>query len=692
MADPSQADLSSLFEQLPVGAYRVTLDGIMLRANKALLALNGYSSEEELQQTYGDAIPDPYLEPTRRNDFRALLMRDGRVVNFESEMRSYRTGARFWAREHAHVVRDAQGQVLFYEGTVEDITEERHAKERMRKNEAMLQNLLQTIPDQVWLKDLHGVYMTCNDNFAHTLGMRRVNIVGTRDANLVGEELAEQFLDTDRRAMRAGKPVVFEENYISPTNPNGELHEIIKTPMYDANGTLIGVLGMGRNIQARKDAERLLRDTSEQLELAIMSADLGRWSHDLTMDKGYYMDIRACQMLGRAEEESEKGRPWGHLIHPDDLGLTLQAMRQHLSGATASYEAEFRARHMDGRWIWLSSRGKVVQVQQDGRAMRMVGTLLDISERKQSELKLLAIQSELQATLNALPDLLFEFDALGHYISAHSHSEMGENTSDDYLIGKTIAEVLPQEATQICMDAIHEAIQTGRSRGRQYSLQLPTGKHWYELSVVRKPTPPGEDVRVIAIAREVTEAKEAAEAIRHLAFHDSLTGLPNRRMLTDRLQRALAGTRRHGQSGALMFLDLDRFKELNDNHGHDVGDLLLMEVGRRLVQSVRAIDTVARLGGDEFVVLIEELGTDGEAARMHAHIVGQKILASLNEPYLLGTVGHTSTPSIGAALFGGDTPSHQDVLKEADIAMYRAKAAGRNTLHFYEPNMAEAPE
>jgi diguanylate cyclase (GGDEF)-like protein len=163
-------------------------------------------------------------------------------------------------------------------------------------------------------------------------------------------------------------------------------------------------------------------------------------------------------------------------------------------------------------------------------------------------------------------------------------------------------------------------------------------------------------------------------------------------MLTDRLQRALAAAKRHGQSGALMFLDLDRFKELNDTQGHDVGDLLLMEVGRRLIQSVRAIDTVARLGGDEFVVLIEELGTDYEAARMHAHIVGHKILASLNEPYLLGTVTHTSTPSIGAALFGTHTPSHQDVLKEADTAMYKAKAGGRNMLKFYESNMAEAPE
>ncbi|MBC7918239.1 MAG: diguanylate cyclase [Rhodoferax sp.] len=688
----TREDASSLFDMLPVGAYRSATDGRLLRVNAALVRMNGYETAADMIADSSNNPHNPYVTPGRRELFMTLLESQGQVRNFESEMVRFRRVDTMRVREHAHAVRDGEGQLLYFEGTVEDITEERQAKERMRKNEAMLLNLLQTIPDQVWLKDVNGVYMTCNDNYAQALGEQRENIIGTRDADWVGTVMAEQFLETDRRAMRAGKPVSFEENHVGRTNPQGELHEVIKTPMYDADGTLIGVLGMGRNIQARKNAEHLLRDTSEQLELAIMSADLGRWSHDLTVDKGYYMDVHACQMLGRPPEESEKGRPWGHLIHPDDLGLTLQAMRQHLSGATPSYEAEFRARHMDGRWVWLSSRGKVVQIQQDGSPMRMVGTLSDISARKQSELQLLAIQAELQATLNALPDLLFEFDATGRYVSAHSHEEMGDESNDDYLIGKTIAEVLPQEATQVCMDAIAEAIAEGRSRGRQYSLQLPTGKHWYELSVVRKPTPTGEEVRVIAIARDVTEAKEAAEAIRHLAFHDSLTGLPNRRMLTDRLQRGLAAAKRHGQSGALMFLDLDRFKELNDTQGHDVGDLLLMEVGRRLVQSVRAIDTVARLGGDEFVVLIEELGTDFEAAHMHAHIVGQKILASLNEPYMLGAVAHTSTPSIGAALFGTDTPSHQDVLKEADIAMYTAKAAGRNMLKFYEPNMAEAPE
>ena len=316
--------------------------------------------------------------------------------------------------------------------------------------------------------------------------------------------------------------------------------------------------------------------------------------------------------------------------------------------------------------------------------MRMVGTLMDISDRKRDELRLRTTQAELEATLNALPDLLFEFDEAGHYISAHSHSEMGEEISTAYLIGKTIAEVLPHEAAQVCIEALAEASRTGSSRGREYSLQLPVGKRWYELSVVRKPTAPDEDGRFIAIARDITEAKDSAEAIRHLAFHDSLTGLPNRRLLTERLQRALAASSRHTQYGALMFLDLDQFKQLNDTHGHEVGDLLLMEVANRLQLSVRAIDTVARLGGDEFVVLIQDLSIHAADARTHARIVGQKILASLNAPFVLGNQQHSTTPSIGLTLFNGDAVGHQELLKRADTAMYQAKAQGRNQMQFYE--------
>ncbi|MBX9817144.1 MAG: diguanylate cyclase [Burkholderiaceae bacterium] len=675
---------SSLFEQLPIGAYRSSVDGKLLQVNSAFLRLNGYKSQKEM-----DADPqahrNPYAQPQRRDRFAELMREHGQVTNFVSEMVRLKTGQSIWVREHAHAVRDEQGTLLFYEGTVEDITEERASRAALRKNEALLRNLLLTIPFQVWLKDIDGVYLVCNDAFAATLGVPPEDIIGTRDAHWLDDQVVEIFTASDRWAIQAGKAVTFEDNTPTQINPHGDLFEVTKTPMRDGQGHIIGVLGVARNIQERKVAEALLRDTTEQLELAIMGADLGRWDHDLTNERGYYLDERACQMLGRDPQESELARAWGHLVHPDDLASAMQAMRAHLTGAAPAYQAEYRARHTDGRWIWLSSRGKVVQISKDGAPQRMVGTLMDISGRKQAEAQLHATQAELQATLTALPDLLFEFSAAGHYRAVHSQNIALLANAPEVLLGCTVNEVLPKDAADACMSALHEAQSTGGSHGKQYSLELPAGKRWFELSVVRKPTVPGEEERFIAIARDISERKSAEEAIRHLAFHDTLTGLPNRRLLTDRLQQAMGTSQRKGEYGALMFLDLDQFKQLNDSYGHDVGDLLLQEVARRLHQSIRAVDTVARLGGDEFVVLIQDLSADLEEARLHATTVGHKILASLNEPYALRQTLHTTTPSIGITLFRGEGTAPSELLKQADTAMYQAKARGRNTLCFFKP-------
>ncbi|WP_159250756.1 GGDEF domain-containing protein, partial [Microcystis aeruginosa] len=324
---------------------------------------------------------------------------------------------------------------------------------------------------------------------------------------------------------------------------------------------------------------------------------------DLSLEQGYFLDQHACSMLGRNPLDSATPRSWSDLVHTDDVPTVLTAMRAHLSGLTDSYQAEYRARHANGSWLWVSSRGKVVQFSQDGLPRRMVGTLMDISARKLAEERLRATQAELQATLNALPDSLFEFNAAGHYRAVHSHDVTLLTQPAGFLLDKAVQDVLPPTAANACLQALAEAHTKGRSHGIQYCLELPGGNLWFELSVVRKPTLPSEEERFIAIARDITERKNAEEAIRHMAFHDTLTGLPNRRMLIDRLQVALLASARNRNHGALMFLDLDQFKQLNDSRGHETGDLMLQEVARRLLQSTRAIDTVARLGGDEFVVL-----------------------------------------------------------------------------------------
>ncbi len=193
----------------------------------------------------------------------------------------------------------------------------------------------------------------------------------------------------------------------------------------------------------------------------------------------------------------------------------------------------------------------------------------------------------------------------------------------------------------------------------------------------------------VATFHDITKSKKAEEEIKYLAYNDSLTRLPNRRLLSDRLQHAFSSCSRSGKHGALLFIDLDNFKTLNDTLGHDIGDLLLQQVATRLQTCVREGDTVARFGGDEFVVMLEGLSEDAVEAAAQIETVGEKILASLNQLYLLGTHEYHSTPSIGATLFNGKHDTLEELFKQADIAMYQAKRTGRNNLRFFDPQMQE---
>ena len=255
-------------------------------------------------------------------------------------------------------------------------------------------------------------------------------------------------------------------------------------------------------------------------------------------------------------------------------------------------------------------------------------------------------------------------------------------TPDEFMSGRvTFGDFILQEDVPAIVAAIENACACHanyeveyRMRGRDGRIRWVSERGRVAVDVDDKP------LRLDGVIIDVTERKTAEEAIRNLAFVDTLTQLPNRRFLLDRLRQGLANARRHGRHGALLFIDIDHFKRVNDTYGHEAGDQLLCEIAARLRKAVREGDTVARLGGDEFVVMLEDLGEAAPEAADKATLIADKILTDLNAPYDLGTVRHRSTPSIGIACFDGGEERAEDLLRRADEAMYRAKAGGRNRL------------
>lgn len=239
---------------------------------------------------------------------------------------------------------------------------------------------------------------------------------------------------------------------------------------------------------------------------------------------------------------------------------------------------------------------------------------------------------------------------------------------------------------------MHKRVIAGESVQMEFEvIGLKGGRRWLETHAV--PMQENGTTVHLAVTRDITERKKMESEIHQLAFFDALTKLPNRRLLNDRLSQTLFANKRSGSSGALIFLDLDNFKPLNDTYGHDVGDSLLVEVANRLSSCVRGMDTVARFGGDEFVVMLSELNADISLANAEARSVAEKILASLSKPYFLSVsredmppaiVEHRCSASIGVAVFLNHERSQDEIIKWADKAMYQAKEAGRNQIRFYE--------
>lgn len=330
-----------------------------------------------------------------------------------------------------------------------------------------------------------------------------------------------------------------------------------------------------------------------------------------------------------------------------------------------------------------------------GPATALLGWLLgDIEQRLVTETSLAETAARLKAVTASAPDLLMLLDADGTYLEVMSRDTSLATSPPAQLQGRNIDDELPPELARRAHAAIALCLQTGEAQTLQYELQTPLGLRHFESRCQPVGVPVQGRKAVVFIARDRTaqvqaeiRLRQSEEQARYLAYYDALSGLPNRRLLADRVHQVILDCRRNPSCAALFFIDLDHFKTLNDSRGHEAGDLVLKQAAERLRTSVREQDTVARLGGDEFVVLLPHVCATSAQAPAVLRPLAEKLLHALRAPYVLAGEEQHLTASLGIALIDGDTANADELLKHADLAMYHAKDEGRNTLRFFDPHM-----
>lgn len=372
------------------------------------------------------------------------------------------------------------------------------------------------------------------------------------------------------------------------------------------------------------------------------------------------------------------------LIHPDDRLLWDRHVHQ-MDKSGVPEKLRLRIRTKSGEERWIEHLCSDVRDEQ-GRIAGVRSTNLDITERvrQENELAMSAVAFETH-------EAILITDRETRILRVNQAFCEITGYPPDEVIGRTPAMFNSgRHDAQFYADMWRKLDEDGRWSGEIWDRRKNGEIYPKFLTITAVRGSDGKTEHFVGSFTDITERKAAEEEINRLAFYDPLTQLPNRRLLSEQLNRALRASDRSGHHGAVLFIDIDHFKNLNDTRGHDVGDQLLVGVAERLLSCVRGEDTVARLGGDEFVVMLEDLDAEPTEAAYQAETVADKLLQMLNQPYhLMGRI-HENTSSIGATLFRGQQESIDDLLRQSDIALYRAKDAGRAVVRFFDPTMQAA--
>jgi diguanylate cyclase (GGDEF)-like protein/PAS domain S-box-containing protein len=429
-----------------------------------------------------------------------------------------------------------------------------------------------------------------------------------------------------------------------------------------------------------------LQEREDRLRLSLWGSRDLYWDYSLDESGGENDLLRRAEtalVLGPSGDGEFSGQDYLRTqVHPDDVKTLRAGLAQMLRGEQEELAIEHRLKRADGTWTWVLARGRVVRRNISGKPQQIAGTA-----RNMDSVRAAALELEISSrVIDRMSEAVAVSSEDGKLIRVNTAFEQMTGYSQTEVLGRSVALLESPRHDVVQYQSIQDMVRRdGRWRGEMWQRRKDGADILVSIEFTRIEGQQGALPLRVAVMSDITDRKRAEEELRFLANFDSLTGLPNRTMLLTRMARAIARAKRHETKIAMLFLDLDRFKQVNDSLGHAAGDELLRGVADRMRQAVREIDTVARLAGDEFVLLVEEISTVEDA-----HRAAERVLERFGEPFNLAGTDVVISPSIGLSVFPDHGERPDELLKCADLAMYAAKSAGRNTIRLYESEQSAA--
>ena len=530
-----------------------------------------------------------------------------------------------------------------------------------------------------WMLDLRDAQLDYSGEFAGILGLPPQARMALADfKSRFTPEFQERLVQLLQQCSQHGIP--FEEEMQIEALSGRKWVRIACEPVLPKRGQIKLLQGMLQDITLHKQAQQ------ETLRLAMrLSTTLASITEAfVTLDRQCcftYLNQESERLLRHTTAELQGREIWEVMVNDKHQRLRQELQRAVATGRQAEFEDFYPGL---GKWLEVRAYPYV-----EGLAVY----LRDVSTRRKSQEQLMLLET----CISRLNDIVLIAEALParelvpYIVFVNQAFEQHTGYSRHEVLGQTPRKLLGPGSAQDELQRMARSLMRKRPTRSELLIYRKDGScFWLELEVVQVPVTTGELMHWVAVGRDITQRKNADQAIHQLAFYDPLTNLPNRLMLLNRLEQVMGQGAHLRPQGALMFIDVDKLKVVNDTLGHHKGDLLLQQVALRLSACVADTDTVARLGGDEFVVLLEDLGDDVAGAARQARRLGEKVLEQLREPFDLGGHQHYTTSSIGVTSLNRAHDSVAEVLKQADLAMYQAKTTGRNSLCFFDPEMQAA--